>query len=142
MRTLTRALRACTKILLLATAEVTRLNVPRLRQDGFRFIATLLVALGAFMGCESTDGGGNASGSIYYGVGFYDPWYYGGYWDDPDVIVTPPPAGPERPMPPGPDRPTTPPRPEHPIARPPSSAPRPMPMPSIPRTPLPRARPR
>jgi hypothetical protein len=81
-------------------------------------------------GCESTDGGGSSvSGGVYYGVGVYDPWYYGGYYDDVDVIVTPP------------GRPDAPVHPEHPIARPPAaSSPRPTPMPSIPSTP--RAAPR
>ena len=77
------------------------------------------------IGCESTDGGGgDVSGAVYYGTGFYDPWYYGGYYDAPDVIVTPPPA-----------------RPTHPIATPPPSmGPRPTPMPSIPARPMPRMR--
>src|SRR5262245_58438735 len=90
-------------------------------------LALLLAALST--GCESTDGGGTSvSGSIYYGTGFYDPWYHGGYWyDDPDVIVTPPPTRP----------PTTPPvAPAHPIAPTPS----PRPMPSIPSTPRPSLR--
>jgi hypothetical protein len=79
---------------------------------------------GLFTGCESTDSGGGAvSGNVYYGTGFYDPWYYGGYYDDPDIIVTPPP------------RPEPPPHVEHPIAKPPPAVPRPMP--SIP--PAPRA---
>ena len=94
--------------------------------------AALLFALVALTGCESTDGGGGSvSGSVYYGVGFYDPWYYGGYYDDPDIIVTPPPG----------ERPPSGARPEQPIAKPPTvSAPRPMPMPSIPSRPMPRAR--
>ncbi len=80
------------------------------------------LAMVAFTGCESTDGGGsNVSGSVYYGVGIYDPWYYGGYYDDPDIIVTPPPSRPVNP--PG--------RPAHPIA----PTPRPRPMPSIPSMP-------
>jgi hypothetical protein len=79
-------------------------------------------------GCESTDGGGSAqvSGGVYYGAGFHDPWYYGDYWDDPDIIVTPPDID----FHPGA-------RPEHPIARP---TPQPTPMPSIPS--MPRAAPR
>jgi len=83
-------------------------------------ISALLLA--ASTGCEST-GGGNVTGSVYYGVGFYDPWYYGGYDDDVDIIVTPP----DRP-----DRPDRPAHPSHPIARP---SPSPSPMPSIPSTP-------
>lgn len=91
----------------------------------FKLMAVLALGLGAFTGCESIDGGSSVSGSVYYGVGFSDPWYYGGYYDDVDIIVTPP------------DRPTSPPRPTHPIAPAPSPAPRPMPMPSIPAAPRP-----
>lgn len=78
-------------------------------------------------GCESTDtGGSEVSGSVYYGEGFYDPWYYGEAYP-PDVIVTPPP-----------ERPVEPPHVELPIAKPPASpAPTPQPMPSIPSTPRP-----
>jgi hypothetical protein len=88
-----------------------------------RVLSGLLV-LAACVGCGSTDGGGSSvSGSVYYGVGVYDPWYHGGYWyDDPDIIVTPPPRPSEPP-----------PRPTHPIA----PAPAPRPMPSIPSTPRP-----
>jgi len=85
-------------------------------------IVLSLVGLGLgclLSGCESTDGG-DVSGAMYYGTGFYDPWYYGAYYDSPDVIVTPPPA-----------------RPSHPIATPPPSfGPRPTPMPSIPSRPM------
>jgi hypothetical protein len=94
-----------------------------------KLLPALSLALLAFAGCESTDGGGSSvSGSEYYGVGFSDPWYYGDPYDDVDIIVTPP------------DRPdgSPPPRPTHPIA--PAPTPRPTPMPSIPRTPMPRAR--
>ena len=89
----------------------------------FRLMAALSLALVAFTGCESTDSS-SVSGSMYYGAGFYDPWYYGGDCDDIDVIVTPP------------DRPTPPPKPAHPIA-PVPPAPRPTPMPSIPSMPRP-----
>ena len=94
----------------------------------FRFAAILFV-LGVFTGCESTDGGGSSSvsGGVYYGVGFYDPWYYGGYYDHDDIIVRPP----------G-DRPDWGARPEQPIARPSDSSSRSTP--SIPSTP--RAAPR
>src|SRR5690349_15057740 len=58
--------------------------------------------------------------------GQFDPWYHGGAYYPPDVIVTPPPA-----------RPVDPPHVEQPIAKPPpatSTAPRPMPsIPSMPR---------
>lgn len=48
-------------------------------KQSLRF-AALLFAFGMFTGCESTDSGssGSSSVSVYYGVGFYDPWYYGG----------------------------------------------------------------
>jgi hypothetical protein len=91
------------------------------------FLSTFLV----FVGCESTDeGGSHVSGSAYYGVGFHDPWYYGGAYYPPDVIVTPPP-------PDSIDQP----HPAHPIALPPPAAtPRPTPMPSIPSMPRPAPR--
>ena len=95
----------------------------RLFNSSLKLIATFVFLLAASTGCETTDGGGgSASVGMYYGVGFYDPWYYGGYDDDADIIVTPP----DRP-----DRPDRGPRPEHPIARPPSASTRP----SIPSTP-------
>jgi hypothetical protein len=75
----------------------------------------------AVIGCESEGGGGgNVSGGVYYGVGLYDPWYYGGYYHN-DIIVTPP----DRPDRPPLDRP----RPEHPMAKP---MPATRPTPSIP----------
>jgi hypothetical protein len=46
----------------------------------FKLVAALGLTLGVFSGCESTDAG-SVSGSGYYGVGFYDPWYYGGGYD-------------------------------------------------------------
>jgi hypothetical protein len=78
-------------------------------------VAFLVVATVAFTGCETT-GDGNVSGSMYYGVGYYDPWYYGGYYDAPDIIVTPP------------AQPAAPARPAHPI----NPTPRPRPTPHIP----------
>jgi hypothetical protein len=86
--------------------------------------ATLALAVVVFVGCSSTDGGGSASASAYYSTGLYDPWYHGGSYDDPDLIVTPPPSKPEPPL-----------QPTHPIAPPPVARPQPMPMPSIPSTP-------
>jgi len=88
--------------------------------------ATLLLALAMFTGCESTDGGVSVSGGVYYGVGLYDPWYYGGYYDHGDIIVTPPNRS---------DRPV---RPEQPIAQPRASSQRSSP--SIPSTPRPASR--
>lgn len=63
-------------------------------------------------GCATGNGGGaDVHGSVYYGVGWYDPYYYGGGYGG-DVIVVPNP----------PDRPD---RPDRPGARP-----RPTPLPS------------
>jgi hypothetical protein len=84
-----------------------------------------LAIIGFVTGCESEGGGGSVSGGVYYGTTFYDPWYYGHYHGDMDIIVTPPPGG-------GIDSPS---RPSHPIATPPSSSVRPTPMPSIPSMP-------
>jgi hypothetical protein len=85
-------------------------------------LAGLALAAGLFAGCSSDGGGGDVSGGMYYGAGFYDPWYHGGYYNDVDVIVTPP----------GP-------RPERPVARPLPAA---RPMPSVPMgaRPMPRGR--
>ena len=95
-----------------------------------KFLPVLLLALGATTGCEST-GGGNVSGSVYYGTGFYDPWYYGNYYNGGgDIIIVPPPPG---------ERPDNGLRPTHPIVLPPEAArPAPRPMPSIPSAPRPR----
>src|SRR5215472_15518393 len=94
------------------------------------FRLALFLPLTGFIGCESTESssGSASAGVAYYESGVHDPWYYGDYYDDPDIIVTPPI-----------DRPDAPPQPTHPIALPPST-PRPMPVPSIPRAPMPRAR--
>jgi hypothetical protein len=89
-----------------------------------KFLTALALMSFTFAGCESTDSGGHVSGSVYYGVGFYDPWYYGGYYDDPDYVVTPP------------DRPNNPDRPhvEHHARPTPTPASRPTPsIPSMPR---------
>ena len=87
--------------------------------------AVLLLTAGLFTGC----GGGSTTvyGGVSYGVGWYDPWYYGPGSYPSEVIVTPPPP-PDRPAAP-PDRPAVSPHPEHPIAKPPSipSTPRPAP---------------
>jgi hypothetical protein len=85
-----------------------------------------LLLIGVLTGCQST-GGGQVSGSVYYGTGFNDPWYYGPGYYPPDIVVTPPPR-------PGV---TPPPRPQQPIAKP---LPAPAPRPSIPSTPRPARR--
>jgi hypothetical protein len=75
----------------------------------------LMLALAA---CQTEElGTGPVYGAGYYGStsGFNDPWYYGGYYDDADIIATPPSLD-------------TSPRPSHPIA-----SPRPTPMPYTPR---------
>jgi hypothetical protein len=87
------------------------------------FVAPTILVLAIGIGCSSTDSGARASGGVYYGAGWNDPWYYGPGYYPPDVIITPPPGKPE-----------SKPRPTQPIARPPASAPRPMPsIPSAPR---------
>lgn len=86
-----------------------------------RFLAFPALILVLLTGCSSTDSGDvSVSGSVYYGAGFYDPWYYGPAYYPPSVIVAPPPPPPPRPV--------------YPIA------PRPTPMPSIPVRPMPRGR--
>jgi len=88
--------------------------------------ALVLLSLAAFTACQTDElGTGTVYGAGYYSTGFYDPWYYGGYYDDVDIVVSPP------------DRPDSSPRPSHPIANVPSA--RPTPMPSTPR-PAPRGR--
>jgi len=93
--------------------------------------AALLFILGFCSGCETT-GNESAQVNYYYGAGYYDPWYHGDYYDDRDIIVTPPPSN--RP----PDQGL---RPTHPIATPPQvSSPSPQPRPSIPTQPRPASR--
>ena len=95
------------------------------------FGAALFSAIAIFTGCQSAeDGNVYVSGGMYYGVGLYDPWYYGPETYPPGVIVTPPP-----------ERPGTAPHPEHPIVKPsPGPAPAPRPLPSIPSRPRPAPR--
>lgn len=76
--------------------------------------AMLLVAGCAVLanGCASNGGSGNVHGSVYYGAGWHDPYYYNqGMYND--VVVVPNP--PDRP-----DRPVT----------PPAGQPRPTPLPA------------
>jgi len=95
----------------------------------FALAATLGLAVLASNSCET--GGGGGSGSAYYDAGgFNDPWYYGTYYDDADLIAVPPGTRPERPEAPGHPiarPPVGPAAPTHPIARPPLG-PRPMPV--------------
>ena len=97
-----------------------------------RLATVSLVALGALTGCESTDNGSaHTSTTVYYGGGYYDPWYYGQYDYDRDDVVTPPSPG---------SPPDLRPHPSHPIVLPPAVSPRPpmaapRPMPSIPSAP-------
>jgi hypothetical protein len=86
-----------------------------------RCLAGCTLALLLLSGCASSDSGApDINGSVYYGVGFHDPWYHGATYYASDIIVTPP------------VRPLDPPHVEHPIATPPSK-----PLPSIPSTPRP-----
>ena len=107
-------------------------------KTSFALAAALLCAVGAFTGCETTDGGSAQVTNNYYGVAYNDPWYHGNYHDDPDVILSPPPSG----SPPSsgnpPDQGL---HPAHPIALPPQvSKPPPRPTPSIPSRPRPAPR--
>ncbi len=87
-----------------------------------RSLAVCSLGLLILAGCASSDSGtAEVSGSMYYGAGFHDPWYYGAAYYPPDIIVTPP------------ARPVDPPHVEQPIAL----RPTPRPLPSIPSTPRP-----
>lgn len=78
---------------------------------------SLLTAVCGMNGCVSSGDPDAGSDSFYYSSGYSDPWYYGGYDDDVDIIVTPPGNRPDAPL-----------RPTHPIALPPrGSVPRPTP---------------
>ena len=97
-------------------------------------LLVLAFAVTVFLGCESTDSG-SSSTTVYYGAGFYDPWYHGDYDYDYDrnVTITPPP----RPDGGRGDRWDSRPHVEHHAARPGDSGGRPStrPAPSIPSTP-------
>jgi hypothetical protein len=97
-------------------------------RTNFKLCVLLGCAVGAVAGCESTESGDTqVSAGVYYGAGLYDPWYYGGTYYPPGVVVPPPGCEVE------------PPHVEHPIATPPpvSAAPAPRPMPSVPAMPRP-----
>jgi hypothetical protein len=94
-----------------------------------RCVFVLLCAAAALSGCANGGGGAQVHGSMYMGVGYYNPWYWGPCCDD--VVVIGPPDG-SRPRPP--DGAGSAPRPEHPIANPPPApAARPVPAAAAPR---------
>lgn len=76
--------------------------------------AALIPTIAGLTSCDTS--GTSVDSGYYYSSGSYDPWYYGGYYDDPDIIAIPPGGRPDGPA-----------RPAHPIARPPMGGPRPMP---------------
>ena len=101
-----------------------------------KLAAALLLGLGTLTGCQS-DGDGSHVTNNYYGTGYRDPWYYGDYNDNRDVIVTPPPDNNQ----PGNGTPDNGLRPTHPIAKPPQVSRPPSPSrPSIPSVPRPAPR--
>ncbi len=102
----------------------------------FKLAAATLLGLGTLTGCESTDHDGSHVTNNYYGTGYRDPWYYGDYNNNRDVIVTPPPDGNGNG---GGSQPDNGLRPTHPIARPPPAS-RPPSRPSIPSAPRPSPR--
>jgi len=92
-----------------------------------RLCAMLLVACCAALAgsCASDGTSGSVHGSVYYGVGWHDPYYYNGGWDGDVVVVPNPPSRPERPVTLPGDQPT------------PLPATRPASRPSIPAAPRP-----
>ena len=64
-----------------------------------RLCAILLLACCAALasGCASDGTGGSVHGSVYYGVGWHDPYYYGGGYGGDVVVVPNPPDRPDRP---------------------------------------------
>ena len=58
----------------------------------FLKIAAALVVWGFLAGCQDGEysGGGEYYGTVSYGVGFYDPWYYGAGYHSSAIIVAPP----------------------------------------------------
>jgi hypothetical protein len=59
-------------------------------------LALLLGTLALLPGCESS-GDYYGSSSVYYGVGYGDPFFYGGYYHNDIVVVAPPHGGYNRP---------------------------------------------
>jgi hypothetical protein len=92
------------------------------------------------LGACATSDYSNVGGSVYVGVGYSDPWYWGPCcYPTPPAGVGPPPATPpgggagaphpEHPIASPPGGGAGAPHPEHPIATPPAAAARPMPSP-------------
>ena len=63
----------------------------------------LLAAAVGLSSCGDYGGSSSVHGSVgmYYGTGYYDPWYYGPRYGPPVVVVPPPSSRPPRPMPRG-----------------------------------------
>jgi len=93
-------------------------------------ILALACVITLFSGCAGS-GSGQVGGSVYVGVGYYDPWYWGPGYVPPPGGVGPPPPRPEHPI-------ERPPKPTHPIA--PPSRPSPPPRPPASPRPAPRRR--
>ena len=105
------------------------MNRPNWLYVGCRLeLAGLLCAVAFLGGCANGGGSSQVHGSVYMGVGYSDPWYWGPCCND--VVVIGPPDG-SRP----PNGSGSRPRPEHPIAKPPPSTPvaRPLPAAAPPR---------
>lgn len=87
-----------------------------------KLFTLLLLTAAGLSGCGSNSGssGGSGSSTAYYSVTHYDPWYYGGYYDDVDVYVPGYPVYPSDPdnRPERPQRGDGINRPTNPIARP------------------------
>lgn len=74
----------------------------------------LLASLGLFLalaGCSSSTGPSPIHGSVYYGYGWGDPYFYGSPWYNNNVVIMPPPHRPSRPPVRPMPRPTVPVRP-------------------------------
>jgi len=74
-------------------------------------LAGLALLVAVLSGCAGSGGGTDVHGSVYMGVGYYDPWYWGppppAYYPPP-VVGPPPPGGRPPPSDIGGARPTPP----------------------------------
>ena len=87
--------------------------------DPVRACAAVLLSCAVLLaGCANGGGSSQVHGSVYMGVGYSNPWYWGPCCDN-DVVVIGPPGGSG-----------SQPRPEHPIAKPLPSAPVAKPLPA------------